>query len=677
MVEEHKKQELKRKKVMYTRLHVLWLAIFLLFAVLILRLSVVQLVDGEEYLKKAEENNIKKIPTVAPRGIIYDRKGKELVTNEPIFTAMYIETNHSDDVKIEMAKNLAELLDMEAADVLEAMDVGVNLDGQKVEPKQPRYTLKKIKAGLTEEQVAKIRERPEKFPGVNVVYEPKRLYRDDTFAVQTIGYVRSFSGSQQLDKYKEIEEKNPDEYLDWEQVGNDGIEYAYQDELRGKHGSKLVRVDAQGRIVEELENENPEIGHSLYLNLDETIQLEGEKFVESHLRKLRSWEMGRYRAPHAKNAYAVMMEVDTGKVRAMISYPDYDPNVWQGKISEKFLEEEIKYVGKNGTITSVPPDVRGSSNPDVEINRHPWSILPMGSTYKPLNILMMLNEGIIGPYTGFNDRGAYHYARSTNPVRNDNSHAYGYLNPRTALMKSSNVYMAWTGHQFYRRTGGEDGDALDILSKYNQQFGLFTSTGVDLPGESKGNEDYIDMVENGSNSVLGATVLASFGQAQRPTALQLAQFAATIANDGVRMQPQLVDKIVDSEGNVVQEIEPKVMSKADDIKQEYFDVVQDGMKLVTSSGGTARSLFHNLPHKVAAKTGTSEQDIPIYDGDRFVRLKRVENSVMVAYYPADDPKVAVAAVVPEGGYGSRGAGPIVEKLLELYQREFMDKKESV
>lgn len=244
-------------------------------------------------------------------------------------------------------------------------------------------------------------------------------------------------------------------------------------------------------------------------------------------------------------------------------------------------------------------------------------------------------------------------------------------------MKSSNVYMAWTGHQFYRRTGGEDGDALDILSKYNQQFGLFTSTGVDLPGESKGNEDYIDMVENGSNSVLGATVLASFGQAQRPTALQLAQFAATIANDGVRMQPQLVDKIVDSEGNVVQEIEPKVMSKADDIKQEYFDVVQDGMELVTSSGGTARSLFRNLPHKVAAKTGTSEQDIPIYDGDRFVRLKRVENSVMVAYYPADDPKVAVAAVVPEGGYGSRGAGPIVEKLLELYQREFMDKKESV
>lgn len=672
MVEEYKKREIKRKKVMYGRLHVLWFSIFVLFAVLILKLSVVQLVEGEEYLKAAQDNNIKKIPIIAPRGVIYDRNGKELVTNEPIFTAMYIETNHSDEVKILTAKNLAELLDMEASEVLESMDVGVNLDGEAVTPKQPRYTPKKIKAGLTEAQVSRIRERPEEYPGVNIVYEPLRVYRDDTFAVQTLGYVRSFSGSQGLDKYEEIAENDPDEYLDWEQVGNDGIEYEYQEYLRGKHGSKLVRVDAGGRIVEELENQNPVIGNSLYLNLDETIQLEGEKFVENHLRKLRSWEMGRYRAPNAKNAYAVLMEVDTGKVRAMISHPDYDPNVWQGSISKKFMNEELAYVGTNGTIQSAPPDVRGSSHPDVEVHRHPRSILPLGSTYKPLNILMMLNEGVIGPYTTFNDRGSYAYARATNPVRNDNGHAYGYLNPRTALMKSSNVYMAWTGHRFYRENGGEDGNALDILSKYNQQFGMFTSTGVDLPGEHKGTEDYINMVENGNNSVLGATVLASFGQAQRPTAMQLTQYVATIANDGVRMQPQLVDKIVNHEGEVVKEIEPKVMSEADDIKPEYFKVVQDGMKLVTSSQGTARSLFGNLPHRAAAKTGTSEQDIPIYDGDHFIRLKRVENSVMIAYYPADDPKVAAAAIVPEGGYGSRGAGPIVEKLLELYQQEFMD-----
>lgn len=670
MVEEHKKWEIKRKKVMYGRLHVLWLSVFLLFVVLILKISFVQLVEGEEYLKTSQENDLKEIPILAPRGVIYDRKGKALVTNEPIFTAMYIETNHSDDVKIETAKKLAELLEMDAADVLEQMDVGIDLDGKALHNrKQYRYMPKKIKANLTEEQVTKIRERPQDYPGVNVVYEPIRHYRDDTFAVQTIGYVRSFAGIQDKGQYAELSEKEKEQYLDWEQVGYDGIEYAYEDVLRGKHGKNLVKVDAMGRIVEELEQENPEIGHSLYLNLDEKVQLEAEAFIEDHLHKLRCCMPSRHLAPNAKNAYAVLMEVKTGKVRAMVSYPDYDPNIWKEKIPPEYFEEELKYVQNNGTITSVPPDVRSASNPDAEIQRHPWSLLPLGSTYKPLHVLMALNEGVISPGTTYFDAGIFHYgARATAPVRNDNSRAYGAINPRTALQKSSNTFMAWSGNLLYRKHGEE---TLEILSKYNHQMGLLTETGVDLPKEHPGQEDYFQMVEN-DQSVQATTVLSSFGQTERPTALQLAQFTATIANDGVKMQPQLVDKIVDGEGNVVEEIEPKVTGKADDIRPEYFKVVQDGMRLVTGPGGTASSLFGKLSRQAAAKTGTSEQVIPIYNGDTFITNKTVSNSVMIAYYPADDPQVAAAAVVPEGGYGSMGAGPIVEKLLELYEREFMN-----
>lgn len=663
MVEEHKKREVRRKKVMYGRLHVLWFSIFIIFVLLILKISVVQLVEGDQYLKAAQNNNVKELPVMAPRGVIYDRSGEPLVTNEPIFAAMYIETSDPDEVKIDTAKRLAELLGEDPAEVLEAMDVSLNLKGDDLDNrKQPRYMPKKIKAGLTEEQVSKIRERPQDYPGVNVVYEPKRIYRDDTFASQTIGYVRSFSGAQDLKQYKELSEEEKEAYLDWEQVGYDGIEYSYDQYLRGKHGSQTVRVDSLMRIEEELEQTNPEIGHSLYLNLDEKVQLEAEKFIEEHLHKLRCCMPSRHRAPNAKNAYAVMMEVKTGKVRAMISYPDYDPNVWKESIKGDYITEELNFVTNNGTIRNAPPDVRGASDLDEAVKYHPQSLLPMGSAYKPLNILIMLNEGVIDPWSGYYDTGRFEYARDTPPVRNDGGRGNGYLNPKTAIMRSSNTYMAWAANQLYRNTGGESGNSLEIMSEYNKQFGLFTKTGVDLPKESEGQEEYFDVAEK--VSVQGALIQASFGQYQRPTAIQMAQFAATIANDGVRMQPQLVDRIVDAEGKVVKEIEPKVMSKADNIKQEYLNVVKEGMTLVTSSRGTGRDLFKNLPHRTAAKTGTSEQ---LVKGP-----KRIENAVMVAYYPAHDPQVAVSVVVPEGGYGSQGAGPIAEKLLELYQAEFMD-----
>lgn len=666
MVEEHKKWEIKRKKVMYGRLHVLWLSIFLIFVLLILKISVVQLVDGDKYVQAAQDNNIKELPVMAPRGVIYDRTGVPLVTNEPVFTAMYIETQDSDKVKIETAERLAELLDDKPEDILKAMDVEVSINGKKPpKRKQPSYMPKKIKAGLTQNQVSKIRERPQDFPGVNVVLEPKRIYRDDSFAAQTIGYVRSFAGAQEMSQYKDMSKKERETYLDWEHVGYDGIEYSYEEDLRGKHGFKKVQVDSWGRIDEELEQKNPEIGNSLYLNLDEKIQSEAEEFIKNHLHKLRCCMPSKHLAPNAKNAYAVMMEVKTGKVRAMVSYPDYDPNIWKESLDDDYYVNELNFVLNNGTIRNAPPDVRGASDLNEAAKYHPQSLLPMGSAYKPLNILIMLNEGVIGPWTGYSDNGRFEYARATNPVRNDGGHAYGYLTPRTAIMKSSNTYMAWAANNLYRRTGGENGDSLKIMSKYNHQFGLFTKTGVDLPRESEGQEEYLHVVKTGQSSVQGSIIQASFGQYQRPTAIQLAQYAATIANDGVRMQPQLVDKIVDSEGEVVEKIKPKVMSKADNIKQEYFDVVQEGMKSV-ATGGTASSLFKKLPYQAAAKTGTSEQ---LVKGP-----KKVENAVMVAYYPANDPQVAVSVIVPEGGYGSRGAGPIAEKLLELYQKEIMDKK---
>jgi penicillin-binding protein 2 len=650
------------KEMIFNRFHGLWLIVFLLFVGLILRLSWVQLGGGDKYHQMAAENNFKQIPVVAPRGNIYDRDGNKLVGNQSLFTAIYLETDTSDQDKLQTAKRLSKTLDLPLGEVLERMDVGLDAKGKTVPRKQPPYYPKKIKDRLTEKEVIDISESPDRFKGVNIILEPLREYRKDTFAVQTLGYVRPFSGAKaSLKRYIDASKKpNQGGYLDWEQVGMDGLEYSFQDVLRGKHGYRLVRVNSQGKLVDVLKEVQPKAGNNLYTTLDEKMQLETEKFAEKHLRYLRTKAPGKHRAPYARNAYAVAMEVKTGKVRTMMSYPDYDPNIWNRRVSPEDFKD-LTYVIRNGTIMEAPFDARGYANPEKEFGRHPLSILPLGSTFKPMMTLMALQKQLITPYTTFKDPGAFRYAKATPPIRNSSNHNYGLLNATKALQKSANTFFAWTGSRWYQREGKK---AVNEFQKYTHQFGLGVKTGIPLKGEQDGTEDYRHIADNGSSQ--GAMVLASFGQAQRYTAMQLAQYTATLANDGVRMRPLLMEKITDKNGKTVKKANPEVLNRAE-IDPRHFDTVKEGMLKVTQPGGTASNLFKNLPFKVAAKTGTSEQDVP--------GRGRVNNSVFIAFAPADDPQIAVAVIVPEGGYGSIAGGPIAEKMIETYYERFMKNKQ--
>ncbi|PTX58274.1 penicillin-binding protein 2 [Melghirimyces profundicolus] len=644
----------------FNRLHILWLIVFLLFVALILRLSWVQLGGGEKFQKLAKENNYKQIPVVAPRGRIYDTDGKLLVGNESLFAAIYLETDDKPEAKLKTAKNLARALDMPVKKVLEKMDVGLDVKGKTVPRKQPPYYPKKIKDRLTEEEVVELSEHPSDYKGVNVFLEPIRDYREDTFAVQTIGYVRPFAGAKaSLEKYKKAQ-KEPDDdgYLDWEQVGMDGVEYSFQDELRGHHGYKVVRVNSTGKPVEVIKEVNPRPGNDLVLTLDKKMQLETEEFIEQQLQWLRTQAPGRHRAPYARNAYAVAMEVKTGKIRTMVSYPDYDPNIWNGAVTAKDYEH-LTYTIRNGTIREAPYDARYADNPGKEYQRHPLSVLPPGSTFKPMMSLMALNEGLIGPHTLFRDPGTYYYAPATPPVRNSGNHNYGVMNVEKAIQKSANTFFAWTGSRWYRKEGKK---SVGQFKDYTHQFGLGVPTEVPLKGEQDGTEDYLSIADH--FSPMGAMVLGSFGQAQRYTVMQLAQYTATLANEGKRMKPVLAEAVKTHEGKTVKTFKPKVLNRSK-IDPRHFQTVKSGMVKVTQPGGTASRLFQDLPFKVAAKTGTSEQDIP--------GRGRVENSVFIAFAPADDPKIAVAVVVPEGGYGGIAAGPIAEKMIRLYYREFMEK----
>ncbi|WP_243648688.1 peptidoglycan D,D-transpeptidase FtsI family protein [Hazenella coriacea] len=625
---------------------------------IIVRVSWIQLGTGEQYVQLAQENNFKEIPIIAPRGKIFDHQGKSLVTNQSLYTAIYLEPDIKKEEKIATAHRLAETLQLSYPQVIESMDIGMDGGGKSTIRKQPPYVPKKLKDRLSDQEVVKISENPSSFPGVHVLIEPLRQYRNDTFAVQTIGYVRPFSGAKSsLKKYKNVD-RSSSHYLDWEQVGIDGIEYSYHDTLKGKHGYQLVRVNSSGKLVDILKEVPPQSGKDLYLTLDESMQLQAEQFTKQHLADLQQGK-GVRPAPYAKTAYAVAMEVKTGKIRAMVSYPDYDPSMWNRKVTQKELSQ-LSFVMRNGTIQEAPYDARGSKDPEKEFTKHPFSVVPLGSTFKPLMVWMGLDQGVIQPQTTWSDPGSYYYAPATPPVRNSGGHNYGILTPEKALQKSSNTYMAWIATKWYRQ------DKMQSVRQFQQithGFGLGVPTGVPLKGEQDGSEDYLIISKR--NSGLGAMALASFGQAQRYTPMQLAQFTATLANHGVRLQPQLVEKVVDPATGITTVTQPKVLNKVP-MKPDHVQVVVDGMVKVTQPGGTASHLFNDLPFPVAAKTGTSEQDIP--------GRGRVENSVFIAFAPANDPQIAVAVVVPEGGYGAVAAGPIAENLITTYYQRFMTKQ---
>ena len=661
----HQEQRLQRMQWIF-------LITFFLFSAIILRLAQLQIIEGSEFERVLSSRSLKKDPIPAVRVDIYDRNGKLLVHSRASFTAVFHEPEGIKQREIiELAKKLEKVLrGMTQSAIMKKLDVGFTLEnGQRknIVRNAPKYMEKEIKYDLIPEEIAYLEEHREDLPGVDVVTKSIREYDTKQIAVQTIGYVRPYHVAQNLNSsFYKTEQEN---YLSDQLVGLDGIERSYEKELRGKNGYRLYEVAADQSVQRELKKEAPIRGQSLYLNIDERVQLEIRDFIKDFLPKLRGSVS---LASGAKTAYVVAMEVDTGKVVSMVSYPEYDPNVWVHG-PDQATYEQMKYSVTNGTIREAPYDVRPLTGPSAEQenNKHPKSIVPSGSVMKPITVLLGLKEGIITPSDQWTDPVTYYYGRGNDRIKNDNGHNYGVLNPVKAIAKSSNTYMARIGEGVAKKEGNR---AVSLLQEYYHQFGLGVLTEVDLPSENKGKEDYLVMNQN--YGPLAAMVQASFGQQVRATTVQLAQYAATLANKGVRLQPQLVDKIVDEKGNIVFRPKPKVLNKIEQ-PQVHWDILRNGMIQVTQPGGTSVNAFRGLPYQVAAKTGTSEQDIyvPVISTNskgesitKWHKHARVNNGVIIAYAPADKPKLAVAVVVPEGGYGGRSASNISRAVFQAYDK---------
>ncbi|MDQ0496300.1 peptidoglycan D,D-transpeptidase FtsI family protein [Paenibacillus brasilensis] len=666
--EQGKDNESSDRKRFSFRINLFFFSSFIIFTVIIVRLAILQFVEGPQ-LKQQEASNVtKNVPLTPIRGTIYDATGQNRLAYSTPVQSLYItlSKNYSDSVEekrdpdkklLPELENMAQRLanrfaeygnkdepKMTAAQIMDEMDRNYQ--------RFSGFTPRLIKTNLSKEEVAYFMQHKSEFPGIDVVEETVRHYDPDTVAVQTVGYIKSYKSAREtLTKYKEIQKSLSADsdpgliYMDNESVGFDGLELQYQEQLRGKNGYKTVPIDPRN-MAEGVDSVTPpEKGDNIYSTINKEIQVKTENAIMDQLRWLHTHAVSGSTHPYAKTGFAVAMEVDTGNVVAMASMPDYDANYWQtGNIStEKY--KEIEHVYQNGTIKNVGSGQSG---------QHPDSTVLLGSTIKPLSVLIGLEEGLFTTNTYYQDTGAAYFGRNNSSrVRNSSGHVYGSLDPASAIRHSSNVFMVdMVGKRLYNKyiNNTSEDQGVNVWDRYMKEFGLGVPTGVDLPGEFLGYREY---ARSKTESALSKLVYASFGQQGKYTPMQLAQYAAMIANKGKRMEPHLVSQIKDANGNVVQTIKPKVLNEVD-FPDAYWNEVIRGMS-------TDVSAFNGFPYDFARKTGTSQQS---------VGGKLKDNGVFIAFAPRQHPKLAVAVVIPEGGFGAWSAGPVARKIFDAYDEVY-------
>ncbi|GAX90621.1 penicillin-binding protein 2 [Effusibacillus lacus] len=620
------------------RLHILFFIVFLGLVMLLLRLSYIQLQNGDKYEELAEGNRYAQQVLPAPRGQFIDRNGEILVTNKPSFTIQYTNpfTAKDEKEKKEIEKQI-ELIAERLLPLLEDPEDKEKLTKEKmisimrdIKPNMSRSTPRKIKTNATDRQVARIREHLHELPGIAVIPEAIRDYRLKTFGSHIFGYMNSINDKM----WNELGYKNKG-YLMTDKVGYTGLEKQYEEYLKGTHGATRVEVNIHGDPIRRDKNsyfveKKPIPGNDLILTIDRKLQQATEEALAERVNALKGSTV--------KNAAAVAMDPNTGEVLALASYPAFDPNHWLDYLSD---EEEKLFRPAEW-------------NHAVEYPYEP------GSTVKMLTTMIGLKEGVVKPDEKIFCPGGLDLSGYYAKCWDDRGH--GYSNGREAIAKSCNVYMYTIGkrlgkHQFIFQNGGVknwmekyDKPAFEKFKKYQNEFGLGVKTGIDLPFESAGKYNYFE---------LATTNMPFFaiGQNSNFTTLQLAQYVSTIANGGKRLKPYLVQRIVSPEKKVIKEMKPEVLNQVS-FSPELLQYAREGMWQVTHEPyGTASYTFGKKPYNVAGKTGTAQTG------------RNTENYWFVGFAPYENPKIAIAVVVPEGKVGAHSyemAGPIAEKMLDTF-----------
>ncbi|MGO4887176.1 peptidoglycan D,D-transpeptidase FtsI family protein [Anaerobacillus sp. MEB173] len=640
----------KKKNHIPVRLNVLFFVVFILFSAIILRLGVVQIVQGEEYQREMERTVNVTARIDAPRGIMLDRNGHVVVDNDLVFSITY--TQHpgtTQQEKLEIAERLEKLIEVDTSKITErdlkdywiitreeeALAKVSTAERRQINDPMAEYRLtldriteeelseiteeelrvlaikrefdrgyalspQRVKVGVTYEEASRVIEHLAELPGIDILRDSQRKHPfGDTF--------KSFFGNTGQIPRDSIDYYLTRGYDRSDIVGTSFLEFQYEDVLRGQKAEVVNITDSRGRIMDAPVETKGQRGKDLVLTIDIELQQRIEQIIKEEVEKSRGAFLG------DQTAYVVLMDPNTGEVLSLAGYNDH-----LGTVLKSF---------------------------------------EMGSTVKGATVLTGFQTGVIAPNSYIRDQPI------TIAGLTKKSHTtMGNINDLTALEWSSNVYMfeiaMRIGNYSYSQKRGfaNPEEAFSTMRYYFNQFGLGVRTGIDLPSEATG--------YNGGVARLGNLMDLGIGQFDTYTPLQLTQYISTIANGGYRIQPKLVREIrepstIEGElGRVIHQSTPTVLNRID-MSDEHIARVQEGFRRVMhGSRGTARSYFANRPYRAAGKTGTAQV---------YVNGKRGNNQILGAYAPYDKPEVAMSVIVP-GVRIERGgiANTIGQRVMDEY-----------
>lgn len=539
-------------KRLNNRLEVLSIIIVLVFLSLVSRLGYLQVVQGKYYGQKADGNRIRLVPTMAPRGIFFDRNGITLVSNLPGFTVSLLPV--SGEISEEVIAKLADILKITAEEIK-----------NKLSQNKGKFEPVRIKVNIGPDIVTKIEERRSELPGVVIEIQPIRSYVNNELGVHLFGYVSEINDVQ-------LEKLKADGYKIGDIIGKIGLEKVYDKELRGTDGGDQVEVDVTGRPVSVLGKKETLPGKNLTLTIDYRLQKAAEVAIDEQLQYLQTKSEFR----NAKSAAAIAMNPKTGEILAMVSRPTFNPNLFASGISSK----DWKVINEN---PNNPMDNKAISGE-----------YPPGSTFKIVTGTAALELGKVTAEEKILDTGKHWIIDKGNAE----GEALGWVNFKQALSKSDNVYFYEMGNRL----------GIDNLEKYARMFGLGEYTGINLPGESNGlvaNKRYKEKNYN-EDWYLSETFDAAIGQGfQLTTPLQVAVMMSEIANGGHRYRPYLVSKISGANGEVIKNFEPEEVGNIS-ISPSTLALVRESLRDVALEGGTGAEAFRDFPVSIAGKTGTAE-----------------------------------------------------------------------
>ena len=496
-----------------------------------------------------------------------------------------------------------------------------------------------IAKDIPREAVAELSENSDEFPGISISVQPVREYKEGTLASHILGYASKINDTE----YKE----NKDKYDQNDIIGKTGIEYIFEKYLRGQKGIKQIDMAVDGTITAESIAKEAIAGSDVILTLDSNLQKIVEQELKSNIEKIKSGGFGKIY--DAKGGSCVVMNVKTGEVLAMASYPDYNPQSFADGIG---IAEWNSY--RDNELHPL-------------INRCIESPYEPGSIFKMVTAISGLESGNVTLTERINDTGVYTKYKNFQPkcwYYTDYHVGHGPLNVIGAIQKSCNYF-------FYETA---DRMGIDVLSKYAKYFGLGVKTGIELPNEAMGtvaSKEYAKSI--GATWNPGDTINAAIGQGyNRFTSLQMAKYVSMIANGGNSIDVSIIKSIQRSDGTQVskEEIDSFVNERlgitSDDsndditINSQYLNAVKEGMNSVTSGeAGTAYARFKNFDIEVGGKTGSAE-------AGKDKNGRDIVNAWFAAFAPYDNPEIAVVVMVENGGHGNYTAEAVRNIMAEYF-----------